>query len=72
MGVDQLQAELRSHSLGLLSVGVELNHYMTVAAVGILVSTYWWLTNANMQDDLVVALWASPDVVSLRCWFGEQ
>ena len=45
---------------------------MTLAAVGVLVSTYWRLTNANMQDDLVVALWASPDVVSLRCWFGEQ
>ena len=45
---------------------------MTLAAVGILVATHWRLTNANMQDDLVVALWASPDVVALRCWFGEQ
>ena len=45
---------------------------MALAAVGILVSTYWRLTDANMQDDFVVALWASPDVVSLRCWFVEQ
>ena len=41
---------------------------MTHAAVSVLVSTYWRLTNANMQDDLVVALWALPDVVSLRYW----
>ena len=53
-------------SLGLLSVGVELDHYLTLGAVGILISTHWRLTNANMQDDLVVALWASPDVVSFR------
>ena len=45
---------------------------MTLGAVGILVSTHWRLTNANMQDDLVVALWASPDVVSFRCWFVEH
>jgi len=41
--------------LGLLSVGVELNHYLTLAAVGILVSTHWRLTHSNMQDNLVVA-----------------
>ena len=46
--------------------------YMTLAAVSVFVSTYWRLTNANMHDDLVVALWTSPDVVSFWCWFGEQ
>ena len=59
-------------SLGLLSVGVELDHYLALGAVGILISTHWWLTNANMQDDLAIALWASPDVVSFRYWLGEQ
>jgi len=39
---------------------------MALAAVGILVATHRWLTDANMQDDLVVALWAPPDVVSFR------
>jgi len=42
-------------SLLLLYVGVELNHCLAFTAVGILVSTYWWLTYTNMQDDLVVA-----------------
>ena len=59
-------------SLLLLSVGVELDHYLALGAVGILISTHWWLTNANMQDDLAIALWASPDVVSFRYWLGEQ
>ena len=45
---------------------------MTLAGVRILVVTHWRLTNANMHDDLVVALWASPDVVSLRCWLVEH
>ena len=45
---------------------------MALAAVGILVATHRRLTDTNMQDDLVVALWASPDVVSFRCWFVEQ
>jgi len=58
--------------LNLLSVGVEFGHYMALAAVGILVATHRRLTDANMQDDLVVALWASPGVVSFRCWFVEQ
>ncbi len=49
--------------LFLLSNKVEFEHDMTLTAVSVLVSTYWRLTNTNMQDDLVVALWTSPDVV---------
>ncbi len=58
--------------LFLLPIRVELKHDMTLAAVGILVSAHWRLTNANMQDDLVVALWASPDVVSFRYWLVKH
>ena len=58
--------------MGLLSVGVGLVHFMAFAAVGVLVTTHWRLTNANMQDDFDVTLWASPDVVSFRCWFVEH
>jgi len=58
--------------LRLLSVGVELEHGMALTAVGILVSTNWWLANSDMQNDFVVALRASPNVVSFRNWFVKH
>jgi len=58
--------------VNLLSVGDGFGHYMALAAVGTLIAAHWRLTDANMQDDLVAALRASPGVVSFRCWFVEQ
>jgi len=39
----------------LLSVGLNLGHNLALTAVAFLIATYWRLTNANMQDNLVVA-----------------
>jgi len=58
--------------LRLLSVGVEFEHDVAFAAVGILVSAHWWFNNSDVQNDFVVALWASPDVVSFRNWFVKH
>ena len=56
----------------LLSVGVELEHDVAFTTVCTLISTHWWFANSDMQNDFVVALWASPDVVSFWNWFVEH
>jgi len=39
----------------LLSVVLNLGHYLALAAVAFFIAAHWWLTNTNMQDDLAVA-----------------
>jgi hypothetical protein len=39
----------------LLSVGLDLGHYLALAAVACLITTHWWLTYTNMQNDFAVA-----------------
>ena len=56
----------------LISVGVELEHGVAFTAVCILVPTHWWFVNSHMQNDFIVALRASPDVVSFRNRFVEH
>jgi hypothetical protein len=56
----------------LLSVRVELVHDLAFATVSVLVAAHWWFANSDMQNDLIFALRAFPDVISFRCWFEDH